>query len=146
VTRLLLALAIVLGESGASRGLWLEVSAGDRVLWRGAVERGEDFDVAFIHSAERCLWTQHYQAAAAGDIEQLASTFSCFGAGMPATSTDGSPVRRSADGYRVAAPAHLGDLAMMAWRAGDIALLYRQRRVPIGSWFHDFDRMVVRVR
>jgi hypothetical protein len=146
MSRIVLAIALVLSGPGHSRGLSLEVLAGHRTLWRGAIQKTEAFDLAFIHSAERCLWTQHYRAADVRDIEQLASTFSCFGAGMPAMAADGSAVRRSADGYRVAAPAHIGDLAMMAWRAGEIALSYRGQRIPIGRWFEDFDRVTVRIR
>jgi len=146
MSRLALAVAIILGATGWSPALSLEVLDDNRILWRGVIQESELFDVSFIHSAERCLWTQHYRAAGVGDIEQLASTFSCFGAGMPPWSTDGSPVRRTAEGYRVAAPARIGDLAMMAWRASDISLSYRGEKIRIGRWFRDFEHMSVRIR
>lgn len=141
-----LALAVFLPVSGDSTGLRLEVLAGDRALWRGAIQALEPFDVAFIHSSERCLWTHHYRAAAAHDIEQLASTFSCFGAGMPSVAADGSVVTRTSAGYRVAAPAHIGDLSMMASQAAGIALSYRGARISIGEWFSDFERLTIRIR
>jgi hypothetical protein len=140
------ALAVAVKRPPPPRALGLEVTAGDKVIWRGAVERSEPFDLAFIHSSERCRWTQHYRAARAGDVEQVASTFSCFGSGMPSVAADGAPVHRSPRGYTVSAPAHIGDLPMMASRSADIVLEYRGRTIPIGRWFADFERVTVRVR
>jgi hypothetical protein len=139
-------LIVLLSTPEGSNRLALEVVARDTIVWRAGIEPHEPFDITFVHSSEGCPWTQHYRAAQAGHIEQVASTFACFGAGMPIDSTDGAAIGRSPEGYTVAAPALIGDLAMMAWQRGHITLAYRGRRIPIGQWFADFERVTVRIR
>jgi hypothetical protein len=138
--------AIALGLAAATmllpaRELALEVAAGDRIVWRTAVEKGEAFDVSFTHSSERCRWTQHYRARARG-IDQTASTFACFGPGMPAAGA----ATRSAAGYTVAASRRLGEIPMLNWQAAQIAITHRGRTRPIGGELADFEPFRVRVR
>jgi hypothetical protein len=142
----LLAPMLAAGASvGTVRHLEL-VSAAGRVTWMGPIAAGEAFDLRFVHSHERCLWTQHYRTGDDGAIEQTGSTFPCFGAGMPAGSTDGSPVVRTRDGYLVAAPARIGELQMINSKDAEITLLWRNQQVPISHLFDDFQRFSMRVR
>lgn len=135
------------GSSGrADDGLRLEVVHRSGVAWRAAVRRNEGFTLSFVHSSEHCRWTHRYEAAGPNRIRQIDSTFRCFGAGIPPFGADGSALVRGPHGYTAAARADLGDLSMMAWRAADITLTYRGRAVPIGVWFDDFDRIMLRVR
>jgi hypothetical protein len=145
ISRIGLAAALLLCLSGmASSGgrpvLEVESSAG--VIWRGEVEEGEAFDVSFIHSAEHCRWTHHYHVRGRS-IEQVASTFACFGAGMPSWTP---ATRISTDGYTVPAPLRLSGIAMMNSTAAEIALRHRGRAVPIGARLADWERFRVRVR
>jgi len=135
----------VIAASGAVHHLEL-VSSGGRVTWRAPIASGEAFDLQFVHSHERCLWIQHYRAGRDGAIYQTGSTFPCFGAGMPAGSTDGSPVVRTADGYLVAAPARIGELQMMNSKDAGITVVWRNQRVLISRLFDDFERFTMRVR
>jgi hypothetical protein len=146
---LLIALAFVAAPrtEGAARPLYLEVAGQHGVLWRANVDRYEDFKISFLHSSERCRWTQRYRVVAPGHIEQLDSTFGCYGSGMPAFAADGSAVVRTVEGYTVAARSDMGaGLSMMAWHPGDIKLAIRGHSVPIGGWFGDFESIFVRVR
>ncbi len=140
------ALLLALDPDGApAPWLRLEVHAGGRVVWAARALDGERFDVSFTHSSERCRWIHHFVADSHG-VRQLGSTFPCFGAGMPAASTDGSPVTRSADGFDVAAPLALGTLRMINWRPAAIALRHRSREIPIGERLPDFARFDITVR
>ena len=130
---------------GTARHLELVSSAG-RVAWRGPIATGEGFDLQFVHSHERCLWTQHYRAGQDGAIEQTGSTFPCFGAGMPAGSADGSPARRTPNGYLVAAPARIGELHMINSKDAWITVVWRNQRVSISRLFDDLQSFTMRIR
>lgn len=121
------------------------VTAGDHVAWRGPIESGEAFDVAFTHSQEGGRWVQHYVAAGHG-IEQRSSSFASFGAGMPVGSTDGSAIRHTPQAFTIAAPARIGDLRMMHSDAAFITLTYRGQQVPLGPFFDEFERFTIRIR
>jgi len=142
----IVAASLVVGAGGtAGPPRTLEVATARGVVWRAAIADGERFDVAFRHSSEHCVWTQHYRATAAG-IWQDGSTFPCFGAGMPATSTDGSTVVRTAGGYFVRAPRLIGELPMIGWRRGEITIALGGRTVPLGPLVGDFEPFTVSVR
>ncbi|MGE4085200.1 MAG: hypothetical protein AB7H93_19570 [Vicinamibacterales bacterium] len=86
MTRLIGAIVLVMllalpAPSGSCA--FLEVVSAGRTIWRDAICEHERFNLAFIHSSEGCLWTHYYQAASDKAIEQLSSSFSCTGAGMP---------------------------------------------------------------
>lgn len=65
---------------------------------------------------------------------------------MRTASTDGTPVRRSDQGYTIAAPAHLGDVSMMASRRAEIVVGYRGASVLIGELFAEFEPLTIRIR
>lgn len=123
----------------------LEVATAGGAVWRAAVADGERFDLAFRHSSERCVWTQHYRATAEG-IWQEGSTFPCFGAGMPVASTDGAAVARTGRGYFVRAPRLIGELPMLGWRRGEITIALGGRTVALGPLVGDFEPFTVSVR
>lgn len=138
---------LVAPEGGVSRPLRLEVVGGDgRIVWAHAVRAGETFDLAFIHSAERCRWVQHYVVDAERGVRQSGSTAPCFGAGMRAGPADGGPVRRRAAGFETGAPLAIGVLRMMNWRPADITLVHRGRPWPIGRCMADWSSFAVRIR
>ncbi len=140
------AATLVLGAGGtAGPARTLEVATARGVVWRAAIAGGERFDVAFRHSSEHCIWTQHYRATAEG-IWQEGSTFPCFGPGMPAASTDGSPVVRTGRGYAVRAPRLIGELPMLGWRRGEITIALGGRTVALGPLVGDFEPFTVSVR
>ena len=141
----LVAGSLVLGAGAAGPARSLEVATGRGVVWRAAIADGERFDLAFRHSSERCIWTQHYRATAEG-IWQEGSTFPCFGAGMPAASTDGSAVMRTEGGYFVRAPRLIGELPMLGWRRGEITIALGGRTVALGLLVGDFEPFTVSVR
>lgn len=144
--RLFAAAALVAVLSGCSgHGELQVVGAADRVAWRGPIEPGETFDVAFTHSQEGGRWVQHYVASDRG-IEQRSSSFPSFGAGMPVESADGSAIGHTPQAYTVAAPARIGDLPMMNSDAAAITLTYRGHQVSLGVFFDDFERFTIRIR
>jgi len=145
---LLLALALLLMTDAADRrdGLHLEIVGTGGPVWHSVIQKHERFELSFVHSSERCRWTHRYYAADVGHIEQLDSTFTCFGAGMPVVTSDGSPLVRTRDGYVARAEADLGDLTLMAWRRGKITLAFRGNTVAFGPMFDDFERVTVRLR
>jgi len=121
----------------------LEVVTRDgTVKWAAPVAAGEPFELAYLHSSERCVWTQHYVAGPGRTITQTGSTFPCFGAGMPVA----GQATRSKEGFRVAAPRVLDSLDMMNWNGAAIALRYRDRSTPFRQWFSDYDTFSVRIR
>lgn len=155
MTRLQTALAVVLvaalggaeRSSNAASGLRLEVVTADRhVIWSAPIQPGESFDLAFTHSAERCRWVHHYVASAPNSIEQRGSAFPCFGAGMPSSATDRSPVRRTPEGFETAAPLTLRQIGMMNWRAADITLRVGADTVALGRRLADYERFTLRIR
>ena len=142
----IVAATLVLGSGrAAGPARTLEVATAAGVVWRTAIADGERFDIAFRHSSERCVWTQHYRATAEG-VWQEGSTFPCFGAGMPAGSTDGSPVVRTGLGYFVRAPRLIGQLPMLGWRRGEITIAVGGRMVALGPLVGDFEPFTVSVR
>ena len=141
----LVAGSLVLGAGAAGPARSLEVATGRGVVWRAAIADGERFDLAFRHSSERCIWTQHYQATAAG-IWQEGSTFPCFGAGMPSVPADGSAVVRTGRGYFVRAPRLVGELRMLGWRRAEITIALGGRSVALAPLVGDFEPFTVSVR
>jgi len=142
----IVAATLVVGAGGAAGpARTLEVTTARGTVWRAAIADGERFDVAFRHSSERCVWTQHYRATAEG-IWQEGSTFPCFGPGMPVASTDGSAVVRTARGYFVRAPRLIGRLPMLGWRRGEITMAVGGRTVALGPLVGDFEPFTVSVR
>jgi hypothetical protein len=132
------------------RPLRLELVARGEILWSASVARGEEFDVAFTHSAELCRWTHHYRAGER-QIEQVSSTFECFGAGMPAgprAAPDGGiqPVLRGPGGYTVPAPGVLPAIRMMNWDASDIVISLRGGSVLLAPLLSDFEQFRLRVQ
>ena len=142
VGTLLLAPAATHDASPVPRPRMLEVVTGGHAVWRGAVAEGEALDLSFIHSSERCRWTQHLHVRRDA-IEQSASTFSCFGPGMPVWTP---ATRRSAEGYTVPAHLRLAAIPMVNWRPAAITLRYRGQTLAIGEWIDDWARFDVRVR
>jgi hypothetical protein len=141
VVALVLALLLGLRGPGPTGGPpMLQVEAAAGLVWRGEIREGEAFDLAFTHSAEGCRWTHHYRVHGRA-IEQMASTFACFGAGMPTW----TPAVRTPAGYTVPAPLRLSEIAMMNASAAAIALDHRRRTVPIGAWLADWERFRVSV-
>lgn len=133
------------GHAAVTCGRALEVVADRGVVWRAPIRLGERFDLSFLHSSERCLWTQHYRATVGG-IWQESSTFPCFGAGMPSGSSDATPVLRTRSGYVVSAPRLIGEVPMLSWQRGDITLELRGRSVALSPVLDDFERFTVRIR
>jgi hypothetical protein len=143
VASVLLALA---GPEGAGSERLEVVDERGRVIWSAPVHAGERFDVSFVHSHERCRWAQHYRIGVRGTIVQEASTFPCFGGGMPEAPPDHSKVIRTPAGYTTAAPLRIGALAMMNWRPAEVTLVRRGRAVRIGDRLQDYERFTIRVR
>lgn len=112
-----------------------------RRVWVEPLAAGESFDVSFIHSSERCRWTQHYREHVRR-IEQTASTFPCYGAGMP---TD-RPAETTADGFKVAAVQEIGELVMRHWRDADITIGHRGAAYRVADHLNEGERFVLRVR
>jgi hypothetical protein len=139
------AVLFVLADAGAGQTIHrLQiVDAGGATKWEAPVRPGERFDLTYIHSSERCRWTQHYTAGPGMRITQTASTFPCFGAGMPVA---GEVLRRSAEGFTVAAPRSVDAVDLMQWAPAGITLRYRHRAIPISSWFADYDAFSIRIR
>jgi hypothetical protein len=132
-------------NAAASRRL--ELTAGDgRTVWAVPIEPGDTFDLAFTHSSERCRWVHHYVVSPRASITQRASTFPCFGPGMPTASTDGSAVRRTSKGFETAAPLVLGHVEMMNWRAADITLRVGGDVFHVGDRLSDYERFTLRLR
>lgn len=125
---------------GEARRLELLNERGRRV-WVAPIAAGESFDVSFIHSSERCRWTQHYREHARR-IEQTASTFPCYGAGMP---TD-RPTETTSAAFRVAAAQELGELVMRHSRGADITIGHRGAAYRVADHLNDGERFVLRVR
>jgi hypothetical protein len=119
----------------------LEIGAGGRVVWRVPIAVDERFELSFVHSQERTLWTQHYFAGADARIWQDASTFGAYGAGMP----DGRATR-SAEGFTVRVNRRLSSIAMMNSRAAELRLRYRGHTFALDRWFADYERFEIRVR
>lgn len=118
----------VVGETGA-------------VVWSAPLAARETFDLSFLHSAEGCRWTQHYRERAR-HIEQVASTFPCYGAGMPT----GAPTHVGAAGFTVPALRDLGQVAMMSSRSAGLVLHHRGRARELGRLLADGEPFVLRVR
>jgi len=137
---LLLASTMAIIGDGAARRLELLDEQGRRV-WVEPLAAGESFDVSFVHSSERCRWTQHYREHARR-IEQTASTFPCYGAGMP---TD-RPTETTTAGFTVATAQDLGELVMWHSRGADITIAYRAAAHRVADHLNDGERFVLRVR
>jgi hypothetical protein len=137
---LLFAFTVATVGDGEARRLELLNERGRRV-WVGPLAAGESFDVSFVHSAERCRWTQHYREHARR-IEQTASTFPCYGAGMP---TD-RPTETTAAGFRVAAVQDLRALVMWHSSVADITIGHRAAVHRVADHLNDGERFVLRVR
>ncbi len=133
------------GDPAVRSGLALEVVTSRGVVWRTAVRPGEGFDLSFVHSAERCRWTQHYRVTASG-IWQEGSSFPCLGAGMWAGPGDEAPVVRTRLGYTARARRPIGELSMLNWARGDIVLQVRDLRVRLSSRLEDFEAFRLQVR
>lgn len=130
---------IAIGD-GEARRLELLNAQGRRV-WVEPLAAGESFDVSFIHSSEGCRWTQHYREHARR-IEQTASTFPCYGAGMP---TD-RPTETTPAGFTVAAVHDLGEIVMRHSRGADITIAHRGAAHRVADHLNDGERFVLRVR
>lgn len=118
----------------------LEITVRNRIVWRAPVALDERFDLSFVHSQERTLWTQHYRAGADGQLWQEGSTFGSYGAGMPLGRTF-----RSARGFTVATRRRLGTLRLLNSRSAQLTLFYRGQPLPIGRWFEDYEPFALRV-
>ena len=125
--------------------LKVKVATSRGLVWHAVIADGERFDLAFRHSSERCIWTQHYQATAAG-IWQEGSTFPCFGAGMPSAPADGSAVVRTGRGYFVRAPRLVGELSMLGSRRAEITCALGGRSVAPSPLVGDFEPFTVSIR
>jgi hypothetical protein len=134
------------GDGAPGGACTLELVSGGRLAWSTRVWRGEAFAVSFEHSAERCRWTQHYRVSAGGGIEQVSSTFPCIGAGMPWSSTDGSPAIRTREGYTLAAIRALQDIHMRNSLRARIRLVVGDQRVDVSGLFDDFQPFTLRLR
>jgi len=134
------------GDSAPGGACLLELVSGGRVAWSARVWRGEAFAVSFEHSAERCRWTQHYRVGVDRLIEQVSSTFPCIGAGMPWSSTDGSPAIHTRDGYTLAAIRPLQDIHMRNSRRARLRLAVDGRQVDVSRLFDDFQPFTLRLR
>jgi hypothetical protein len=139
------AVLIVLGDAGAAgRVLRLQVVDAEGVAkWEAPIRSGEPFDLVYLHSSERCRWTQHYVAGPGRRITQTASTFPCFGPGMPVA---GEMVQRSAEGFTVAAPGSLDSVDLMHYAPAGMMLRYRREAVAMGPWFANYDVFSIRIR
>ena len=126
------------GNSGPTAGHVLALVSGARIAWSSHVRTGEPFSLSFEHSAEKCRWTQHYVVASGGRIEQVSSTFPCIGAGMPWSSSDGSPAVRTMDGYTLAALRLFHDIHMRNSLRAWIVLSVGDQRVDVSRLFDDF--------
>jgi hypothetical protein len=124
----------------------LELVSEQAIVWSGELRSGGLFEVSFEHSAEKCRWTQHYRAAGPGRIQQLSSTFPCIGAGMPWSSTDGSPAIRTREGYTLVAARTLADIHMINSCQGQILLSVGNQHVDVSSRMDDFQRFTLRIR
>ncbi len=144
----LAAATLIAGAQAAHPGSGLSIAlvAFEQVVWATGVARGDAFDIAFTHSAEKCRWTHHYVIDGPGEIRQVSSTFPCIGAGMRASASDGSPIGRTRDGYLLAAPLTLTRLPMLNSRSADVVLRLHGREWHIGEWFPDFGAFDVVVR
>lgn len=140
-------LAVVVTMAAAAIGaapaadLRLEVAGVHGVVWVAPIARGEHFDVAYRHSQERVLWTQHYRAERAGTLWQEGSTFEGYGAGMPLT-----PVHREAGGFRSGDLRRLRVVPLLSWRGAGLRLVYRGESVSLDRWFDDYAPFDIRVR
>ncbi len=144
----LLSLGLVLGSGShraAGHDLTLEVATARGLVWHTAVRPGERIDLSFLHSSERCLWTQHYRVTPSG-LWQQASTFPCVGAGMWSASSPAASAVHTARGYLVPAPRFIGALTMLSWRRGAIVLDLFDRSVRLSPMLEDFEAFTVRVR
>jgi hypothetical protein len=130
------------GAGGASQRLQV-VGADGVSKWEAPIRPTETFDVLHMHSSEHCWWTQHYVAAPGKRIRQDASTFPCFGPGMPAA---GEVIDRSAKGFTVSGRRTLESIELMNWRPARITLRYRHQSIVIGPWFRDYDVFSIRIR
>ena len=115
------------------------------ILWSAPIDEGEAFDIAFVHSYERVLWTQHYATGIGRNIHQTASTFAAFGAGMPLGDLN-TPMRRSPTGYVVASARDFSTITIMNSRQSRMTLHYRERQLPISQWFRDYESFIVRIQ
>lgn len=145
-----LTILLVLLPSGGCRparsGLRLEIVSGRGVVvWETGVEVGQRFDVAFTHSREGCRWTQHYQMGPREDIEQLGSTFPCFGAGMPLEASNPAATVRTDRGYLVTAVRRLAEVRMMNSKAARITFEYGDQRVLLSGLFDEFEPFTLRL-
>ncbi len=134
------------GDGAPGGDCTLELVSGGGVAWSARVRRGEAFAVSFEHSAEHCRWTQHYRVGADRRIEQVSSTFPCIGAGMPWSSTDGSPAIHTRDGYTLAARRVLEDVHMRNSLRARIRLVVGDQQVDVSGLFDDFQPFTLRLR
>jgi hypothetical protein len=65
---------------------------------------------------------------------------------MPSVAPDGSVVVRTVRGYTVPAPHRIGDLLMLGWQRGEIALRLGTRTVALGSLVADFEPFTLSIR
>lgn len=137
---------LILAARAATSPPHLELVARGHVIWSRPVQAGDRVDVAFTHSSEGCRWTHHYAVAEHGGLRQIGSTFPCVGPGMPTTSTDATPVRRTSEGYDMAAPRRFDRITMMNWRNAGMTVQVGSRTWPIGQWLPDYEAFVMRVR
>ena len=119
------------------------VDAKGNTKWERPIRADERFDLFYVHSSERCRWTQHYAAGPGRRITQTASTFPCFGPGMPVS---GELIRRSAEGFTIAAPRSLDSIDLMNWAPAGLTLRYRHQAIAIGPWFDDYEAFSIRIR
>jgi hypothetical protein len=146
--RLVLVLAgtSLAGLTGPASVRQLEVvSAGDRTVLAIPVHDGERVDVAFTHSSEKCRWTQHYEVRGF-HLDQVGSTFPCFGPGMPPASRDGGPLGWSRSGFTAFGGGRHDSIPMLYSRAADIRVVVRGTSTPVGDRLADFEAFTVRVR
>ena len=135
------ACAVIAVAGDAATPRTLEISAGARVAWRAPIHAGERFDVSFVHSQERTVWTQHYVASRDGRIRQESSTFGSYGAGMPR-----ERVTRSPEGFTARVDRRFASIPMMHSHAARLTLRYRGRTFAMDRWFADYERFEIRVR
>jgi hypothetical protein len=144
LTCLVAVLMVVTNARAGGTTQRLQVVGADGVSkWEAPIRSGEPFDVLHMHSSEHCLWTQHYVAGPGKRIRQHASTFPCFGPGMPAA---GEVIDRSARGFTVSGRRTLQSIELMNWVPARIALRYRHQTIVIGPWFSDYDVFSIRIR
>jgi hypothetical protein len=134
------------GDTGPRARHVLALVSGGRVAWSSPVRTGEAFTLSFEHSAEKCRWTQHYRVVSGGRIEQVSSTFPCIGAGMPWSSSDGSPAVRTPDGYTLAAFRLFDDIHMRNSLRAGIVLSVGDQWVDVSRLFDDFQPFTLELR